>query len=172
MLADNYTRNSLIRLTELNFSDYAVSSNGNVYSYKKGQEVLLKSPPDTQGYKLVRLFRNGKSKTFYVHRLIATCFIPNPENKKYVIHLNNNRIDNRADNLKWANADEFNSKKIKITPVLKKAIIFYYFRIGLTQYEVAAKINVSQTTVCNALRSIKESCQNLNQITNMKSKMI
>ncbi len=156
MLGNNYTKNSLIRLSELNFSDYAVASDGNVYSYKKGEKFKLKSPPDTQGYRLVRLFRNGKSKTFYVHRLVATCFLPNPENKKYVIHLNDDRTDNRACNLQWANAIEFNSKKLKVTPTLKKEIKFLYYTVGLTQYEVAEMISVSQTTVCNALRKIKE----------------
>ena len=44
---------------------------------------------------------NLNSKSFYLHRLIAIQFIPNPENHKYVGHRNNNKHDNRIDNLYW-----------------------------------------------------------------------
>lgn len=155
MLVSNCTKSSLIPLKKLNFPDYAVTENGEVYSFKKGNKVLLKSSPDTQGYNLVRLFRNGNAKTFYVHRLVAQFFLPNPENKKYVRHLSNNRTDNRAVNLVWANAIELNSDKIKITPELEKQICILYFDIGCTQYEIADMINVSQTTICNVLRRIE-----------------
>lgn len=52
------------------------------------------------------LYANGKRKAEYVHRLVAQAFIPNPENKKQISHLNEQRDDNRVENLSWASAKE------------------------------------------------------------------
>lgn len=43
---------------------------------------------------------------FYVHRAVATLFVPNPENKRYVDHINTDTADNRACNLRWVTGRE------------------------------------------------------------------
>ncbi len=83
---------------------YQVSNMGRVKSLnfrRTGKEQVLKSNPDG-GYCLVTLC--GKSR--YIHRLVATAFIPNPENKPEVNHINHNKRDNRASNLEWVTSDE------------------------------------------------------------------
>lgn len=79
--------------------DYWVDEQGNVY---KGSRCLKKNKMDN-GYESVSIsyLDNRPRKLFYVHRLIAEMFIPNPENKRFVNHKNSNRMDNRADNLEW-----------------------------------------------------------------------
>lgn len=43
---------------------------------------------------------------FYVHRMVAELFIPNPENKPFIDHINTNKLDNRAVNLRWVTQTE------------------------------------------------------------------
>jgi hypothetical protein len=60
----------------------------------------MKQEERNNGYRMVNLYGNIK-KRFYVHRLVAMAFIPNPENKQEVNHKNANRADNILENLEW-----------------------------------------------------------------------
>lgn len=62
---------------------------------------ILKIGDDTHGYNQVVLSKNGKVKTFKVHRLVAMTFLENTQNKKDINHKNGNRKDNRIENLEW-----------------------------------------------------------------------
>lgn len=86
--------------------DYAVSSLGNIKSFKRGRERLLKPMIVAGGYCQIQLRINGKSKKFLVHRIIAQAFIPNPENKPHVNHINGDKHDNRVENLEWCTQSE------------------------------------------------------------------
>lgn len=70
----------------------------------QGGELVQKT--DDKGYKRVQLTKNGKQKTFLVHRLIATTYIPNPENKRTVNHKDGNTSNNHTSNLEWATHSE------------------------------------------------------------------
>lgn len=58
------------------------------------------------GYKAYHLCIGGKPATVYVHRVLALIFIPNPENKPQVNHINGIKSDNRIDNLEWVTSQE------------------------------------------------------------------
>ena len=85
------------------FENYSVSENGEIRNDKTGR--VLK-PRYYNGYQLVSLSKNGKVKKFKVHRLVAEEFIPNPDNKPCVDHINTVRDDNRVENLRWCTCKE------------------------------------------------------------------
>lgn len=67
--------------------------------FKKG--TILKQTINYKGYTMVRLVINGKGGLKSVHRLVAKNFIPNPENKEQVNHIDGNKQNNHVDNLEW-----------------------------------------------------------------------
>ena len=96
-------------MKELNgFPDYFVTEDGKVYSNKSGELRELKQYIDSQGkYKNVFLMdMNGQRKVKTVHRLVAETFIPNSDNLPQVNHIDENKLNNHADNLEWVTAQQ------------------------------------------------------------------
>jgi hypothetical protein len=81
-----------------------LGKDGVTYPFKAKE---LKAHPNKDiEYSQVSLWKNNISTWHYVHRLVAIAFIPNPENKKEVNHLNGDRRDNRVQNLEWCTRQE------------------------------------------------------------------
>ena len=112
--------------------DGKVISFGNYGSETPGKQKELKQYVKTGGYLNVALMNNeGKAKYFRVHRLVALAFIPNPENKVYVNHLDENRQNNEVWNLEWATPKENNmhslSKKVYVYDLKGELIKTYNY---------------------------------------------
>ena len=73
---------------------------GKVRNSRTGR-ILKQSRNKKTGYCTVMLNKDGKGKTFYVHRLVATMFIPNANNYSDVNHKNENKQNNSVNNLEW-----------------------------------------------------------------------
>lgn len=82
---------------------FEVTDTGEVYRIKKGhrEKATIYSTGRNRNYEIVSYYENGKQNHAYVHRLVASAFIPNPEKLPEVNHKNGNTRDNRAENLEW-----------------------------------------------------------------------
>ena len=72
-------------------------------SYNTIKERILKPLNNRDGYVKVRLCKDGKCRTYLIHRLVANAFIPNPNEYKEVNHIDENKTNNSIDNLEWCN---------------------------------------------------------------------
>jgi len=83
------------------YENFSVSNFGNVRNEKTC--LILKQHLHNEYYRV-----GVQGKKHFIHRLIAEYFIPNPNNKPYVDHIDNNRSNNRIDNLRWVTTSENN----------------------------------------------------------------
>ena len=95
---------------------YEISDLGNLRSLDRyvmcdNEYRLFKGKPKKphltpKGYLTIFLFKNGQGKHYFMHRLVAEAFIPNPNDLPFIDHINTVKDDNRVENLRWCTQKE------------------------------------------------------------------
>ena len=116
---------------------YEVSNLGRVRSLKRTvtnkngvtQKVpgkILKPGTQQNGYLTVALCKNGISRSFYLHRIVSTAFLPNPDNLPCVNHLDENKQNNSVENLEWCTQKEninYGTRNKRVSEKLSKPVL-------------------------------------------------
>lgn len=150
---------------------YEICSDGTVISVERVKKLpdgqlckskeRVMSPAKTRGYCFVYLSRNGKMYRRYVHRLVAQAFIPNPENKPYVNHIDGDKQNNRADNLEWCTQSE---------NVLHATRVLGLRSIKIAQYDKRGNYIKTWTNANQAAEELGISRGNINSCINKHRK--
>lgn len=107
---------------------YQVSGYGRVKSLKFGKEKFLKPIANSCGYLYVRLCKDGKSKCQNIHRLVAQAFIPNPLGLPQVNHKDEDKANNRVENLEWCDRSyncNYGTRIQRVSEVRSKQVYQY-----------------------------------------------
>lgn len=156
---------------------YQISNYGRVKSfncevncYPNAKRIIKgrirKAPIDKDGYYRIGLSKDHKQKHYYVHRLVAEAFLPNPNNYKSINHKDENKKNNRADNLEWCTIrynNLYNNKIDKLTKSKYKKVIQYDVDMQLIAvYEsikqASSETGIKRAVIARACRGIKTKC--------------
>ena len=95
---------------------YQINRDGQIRNIKAGKGRLIgkiKMPsPVRNNYLQTLLTKDGKGKRYYIHRLLGIQYIPNPDNKPEIDHIDRNPMNNSIDNLRWATTKENANNRI------------------------------------------------------------
>lgn len=144
---------------------YQISNLGRIKSIKNNKIKILKLNKDKKGYILISLSKNGKHKTYKVHRLVAIVFIPNPDNKPEVNHIDAVRSNNNVNNLEWVTSKENTAHQIKLgnhytggAEIRKRKVIKYDLKTGKEIKEYNSCIEAAKDNGGNCSANISYVC--------------
>lgn len=131
--------------------------------------------------KLMSLFTVGdyfkvslKSKSYFVHKLVAIAFIPNPYNKPHVDHIDTNPLNNNVENLKWVTIKENNNNPITIAKQADRLRSYNIDRkIKIVKFKYKDYINTEIfDSVLDASKSINDASTNISRVCKANSKVL
>ena len=136
------------------FPDYKVNEEGQVLSFKRNRMRYLKASVNQKGDLVVGIYIDGKLKQKRVSHLVAQAFLPNPDNKPLVKHLDGDKFNNRVENLQWCTPAE-ESINAKLTD--EQIIFVRDNHEKFTQKQLAKIFGVDYATI-NRIQ-MRETCK-------------
>lgn len=136
---------------------YAVDRLGHVYSIKNGYPKEMKQTVGKHGYCCVNLKDGERRKNARVHRLVAEAFIPNPQNKPHINHIDGDKKNNSARNLEWCTPSE-NSRHALQMGMLKPPTnnVDGVYKNGKNKYVVIENLITDEAFLFTSLRKACE----------------
>lgn len=133
----------------IGFESYKVSKEGNIINpYGK----LLSQCPNKKGYMRVWLNNdNVKAKQFFVHRLVAEAFIPNPEALPVINHKDENPANNNVENLEWCD-DTYNKRYSQARRVIQYDIYGNQIKCWDTISDIETELGFATTNICKCCK--------------------
>lgn len=127
---------------------YQVSNFGRIRT-KNGK--IRKNMKTIDGRMRIQLSKNGEMRSYYIHRLVAEAFLINPENKKEIKHIDENKENNAVDNLKWCDRFDINENKTgkSVLQYSKKNVLI---KEWASQSEASRRLKIPQchiSSCCN-----------------------
>lgn len=108
------------------FPNYEINENCEIRSIKSGR--FIKPYLQKGYYRVTLIIEKCKRKSAAIHRLLASEFIPNIDNKPIIDHINQDKTDNRIENLRWSTYKE---NANNVDPIKRKHKTRIKFKIGL-----------------------------------------
>lgn len=150
------------------YPNYQVSNMGRVKSLnynRTGKEKILKGIKNRKGYLQVGLCKEGLQKTVKVHRLVASTFIPNPNNLSQLNHIDEDKTNNCVDNLEWCDSKyntNYGTRNKKISNIISKPILQFtnsgeFIRKWDNTAQVEKELGIKHCNICLCLKGKRKS---------------
>ena len=141
------------------FDNYTIDEYGNVRSYPRYGTIktirVMKPVLDSYGYHMCKLRAGKNVKMVKIHRLVAMYFIPNPENKPTVNHIDGDKTNNNVNNLEWATPQE-HADHVKRLGLQKQ-----FGRVKVAQYDLQGNLIAVYDSLLEAGTTVGVSWQNI-----------
>lgn len=132
--------------------DYTITRDGEIINNKNGRKIK----PQLNGTGYYRVHIAGKMH--FVHRLVATKYVPNPENKPQVNHKDGNKTNNCADNLEWVTNRENSihalengwmriEEKHPFAKLSREQVLYIKMHPEMSRNDLAKELNISPHTI-------------------------
>lgn len=130
----------------LGYENYTIDEYGNVFSKKRNK--YIKSFPNECGYLGLHLSKNGESKYFFIHKLVASAFVPNPNNYKEVNHIDEDKENNKAENLEWCTREYNNNYGSRLSKISKGVKCIETGTVYYSAREASRQTGINASTIC------------------------
>lgn len=145
-----------------NWEWYLINEQGKVLNTRTNK--YLKGDINNIGYHRVTLYDNKRKQRFFIHRLVATLFLPNPNNLPEVNHIDGNKDNNNVSNLEWCNRvhNEHAARRIGLKEYKPFEVTFNDGSVKRYKFapQLAFELNVTKRTIQNYLQDKSKGYKN------------
>ena len=145
-----------------NWEWYLINEQGEVLNTRTNKPI--KGDVNNIGYHRITLYDNGQKKRFCIHRLLATLFLPNPDNLPEVNHIDGNKDNNGVNNLEWCTRtyNEHAARRTGIKEYKPFEVIFENGARKIYEFapQLASELSVTKRTILNYLQGKSQGYKN------------